>query len=182
MKKLLALILCLSMFLGSAAIAEEVELNKNVMEGKTDISMTIDHDDNNFVVVIPASVTIDTDKKEGSFDIVLKSGWKLVSSNGLRVRVKEFANGVATHATYNAFTLKNAEGKTVKYEIDYVKGSGGSTNYLTGSSYNTVDLIAVAKGNTNTADKKTTLKLRVPTLPTDPGVYTDTITFAITLY
>ena len=90
MKKLLAFILCLTMAMGAVAFAEEMtgtELNKDVLEGQTTVSLTIDPEANEFVVVIPASVTIDPDTKKGSAEIVLKSGWKLPTANGLQVKL-----------------------------------------------------------------------------------------------
>ena len=62
MKKLLAFVLCLMLAMSSVAVAGEVtELNKDVMEGSTNVSLTIDPDANQFVVVIPATVSIDPD-------------------------------------------------------------------------------------------------------------------------
>lgn len=185
MKKLLAFILCLTMAMGTVAFAEEVtgtELNKDVLEGSTNVSLTIDPDANSFVVVIPASVTIDPETKYGYFDVVLKAGWKLVSSNSLKVKIKGFANT----PTSNNFQLKNAEGTTANYSLGY---SGYSTaisdsndyTYFSVSSYSSTSLITVSKSTSTSADKAASLKLYVPTLPTEPGEYTDTITFAITL-
>lgn len=199
MKKLfvLALILCLSMILCSAALAQETELDKNTLEGTTKVSLTIDHNENSFVVVIPASVTIDPETKMGTFDITLESGWQLISSNGLTVRIKEFANGVdksSSSTDYDIFTLKNSVGETVKYEIeakfDYSYDYGTSYvklhNYTQSSpyyspSYNN-NLISVSKETSNETDRTASLKLNVPKLPTNPGEYTDTITFSVNLY
>ena len=139
--------------------------------------------------VIPAAVTIDPETQNGKLDVVLKSGWKLISSNGLCIRIKGFANEISTTVDDKAaFTLKSSEGKSVKYGINY-KNSSGNIITLTGKDYasyfykyNVVNLIDVNKASSNTADIKNSLNLYVPTLPTDPGVYTDTITFGITLY
>lgn len=187
MKKLLACILCLSMMLGAAALAAETELNRDVLEGTTHVSLTVDPDANSFVVVIPASVTIDEETQEGSFDVTLKSGWKLVSSNGLRVRIKEFANS----SNSSSFVLKNSDGSTGSYSLSAKAAGSSSWMSLCRSSgslasgwanYTTYDLIDVEKGDSTESDQTATLKLRVPTLPTAPGEYTDTITFGITLY
>lgn len=194
MKKLLALLLCLSMVLGTTAYAAETELNKDVLEGQTTLSLTIRPEDNEFVVVIPATVEIDPETKSGSFNVVLKAGWKLPSANGLQVRIKEFANGVDNSST--PFTLKDSEGTTVKYEMS-VKGTNfsrfislmnrdvsekdGQSTVYSAFDYKTLNLISISKSTANTTDIKTQLKISVPTLPTTPGEYTDTITFAITL-
>lgn len=191
MKKLLALILCLSMALVSVAFATETELNKDVMEGQTTVSLTIAPEANEFVVVIPATVTIDPETQEGTLDVTLKAGWKLVSSNSLKVRIKEFENGIRSGTSYDMFTLTTVTGATASYRI-YPKRATSSSysetplnnrNY-TGTPnlyWEEYNLISITKATANTADQKASLKLKVMTLPTEPGEYSDTITFAITL-
>lgn len=191
MKKLLALILCLSMSLGTTAFATETELNKDVLEGQTTVSLTIAPEANEFVVVIPATATIDPETQEGTLDIVLKAGWKLASSNALKVRIKEFANGVKSGTAYDMFTLKTVTGSTASYRIypkratssSYSEAPLNSDNYVgTPNQYwGAYNLISITKATDNTADQTASLKLKVMTLPTEPGEYTDTITFAVTL-
>ena len=200
MKKLLmlALALCLSMTVCASALAESKEMNKDVLEGSTEVSLTIDHEQNSFVVVIPAAVTIDPETKTGYLEVVLKSGWKLVSSNSLSVAMKGFANGVkeSSSATdYSIFTLKDSDGSTVRYQISSARSSNTAYTKLhnytyrnsNGSTSNNIypnyddSLISVGQSYSNTEDIKATLKLDVSSLPTKPGVYTDTITFGITL-
>ena len=183
----------------SAAFAEEVtSLNKDVMEGNTNVSLTIDPEDNSFVVVIPASVTVDPETKEGYMDIVLQAGWKLPSANGLNVRIKEFANGPKANHAPNSdsptefLTMKNAEESIAKYAIS-LKAVGKDTytklyNWFdTGATPDTTrywkqrNLIHVERDDSNTEDLTANLMLYVPELPTDPGEYTDTITFVINL-
>ncbi|MBE5809302.1 MAG: hypothetical protein E7318_00025 [Clostridiales bacterium] len=179
MKKLLALILCLCLSLGAVAFA--TELNKDVLEGQTTVSLTVDPDENSFVIVIPASVTVDIGTQEGTFDIVLKAGWKLVSANGLKVRIKKFANGTFSNSGDNDFMLKGNNGGTAYYELSYKKSTSTSYIPLTYVQWDDTELISVKKGDSNSTDYVTGLKIKVPTLPTTPGVYTDVITFAVTL-
>ena len=197
MKKLVALLLCMCLLATSAAFAEEVtSLNKDVMEGNTNVSLTIDPEDNSFVVVIPASVTVDPVTQEGYMDIVLKAGWKLPSSNGLNVRIKEFANGPKADSGVtagNTYFLKlvNSEEQSANYRIAYsnLKSSeatgynylGNNNEYSTMPYWKTKDLIHVDRTDSNAEDIYTSLRISVPTLPTDPGEYTDTITFVINL-
>lgn len=191
MKKLMALMLCLSMVFGTVAFAAENELNKDVMEGQTTVSLTIAPEANEFVVVIPATVTIDPETQEGTLDVTLKAGWKLVSSNSLKVRIKEFENGIRSGTAYDMFTLTTVTGATASYRI-YPKAATSSSysetalnnrNY-TGTPnlyWEEYNLISITKATANTADQTASLKLKVMTLPTEPGEYSDTITFAITL-
>jgi len=179
MKKLLALILCLCLSLGAVAFA--TEMNKDVLEGQTTVSLTVDPDENSFVVVIPASVTVDIGTQEGTFDIVLKAGWKLVSANGLKVRIKQFANGVIDSSGYNDFKLTGNNGGFAWYSLSYKGPSSTSFSNLTYSNWDSTVLIYAKKGDSNSTDYVTDLKIKVPTLPTTPGVYTDVITFAVTL-
>lgn len=194
MKKLLAFILCLTMAMGAVAFAEEVtgtELNKDVLEGQTTVSLTVNPEDNEFVVVIPASVTIDPSTKEGTFDVVLKSGWKLVSCNGLRVRIKEFANGVAKEAPY--FTLKNSDGTSVGYSIYQTSPTssrrvwlGLETAYPSGSDdhkakWDEHNVVYVTRTQSNQTDVTKNYCILLSKLPTEPGEYTDIITFSIEL-
>ena len=190
MKKLLAFFLCLSMLLGAVAFAEEVkELSKEVMEGQTTVSLAISPEDNEVVVVIPATVEIEPTTQYGEVAITLKSGWKLVSVNELKVRIKEFANGASTStSTSRLFKLKNAEGTTASYEIYYKLDtmSTYSTQAFnavpTGDNYwPTKNLIKVTKSTSTANDRTASLKVNVPVLPTEPGEYTDVITFAIVL-
>lgn len=191
MKKLLAFFLCLSMLLGAVAFA--TELNKEVMEGQTTVSLTIDPEANEFVIVIPATVEIDPETKKGESEIVLKAGWKLISSNTLTVNLKSAANGVYDKSlTYDDhFTLMNADGVKASYTIAAKTWSGGNfDNLYSGNTSDIYDdanywknkkLIEVSKSSPNTEDKVCLIRFTLPKLPTEPGVYTDVLTFAVTL-
>lgn len=187
MKKLLMMVLALCLCMTVCASALAVELNKNTLEGSTNISMKIDHDQNSFVVVIPASVTIDPETKTGEFDITLESDWKLISSNSLNVRIKEFANGTTGASYVNAttyFLLKNSKGDQARYTIRCKTPGASAYGNMFDNNYNpwrTTDLISVSKNSSNEEDRTASLKLEVETLPTSPGEYTDVITFAVVL-
>jgi len=194
MKKLFALLLSLSMLLGAVVFAEEMTvLNKDVLEGQTTVSLTIDPEDNEFVVVIPATADVDAVSKTYEGQIVLKSGWKLASCNGLSVKLKASQNYkgpfdfVISSGGY--WHLVSEAGKSAQYAIA-VKPAGESSwraldaydNRGTGSSFWTkVELINVSRSDDNSVDTVCDIRFRVPTLPTEPGVYTDVLTFAITL-
>lgn len=192
MKKLLAFFLCMSMLLGAVAFA--TELGVDALEGQTTVSLTIDPESNEFVVVIPATVEIDPETKKGESQIVLKSGWKLVSCNGLVVKIKSSQNYTGSVdfliSSGGYWKLKNEESKSAQYAIAVKQP--GETTYTrlnayegrTGTDSNfwtKVELINVARTDDNTADTVCDVRFTVPTLPTDPGVYTDVLTFAVTL-
>lgn len=191
MKKLLAFFLCLSMLLGAVAFA--TELGVDALEGQTTVSLTIDPESNEFVVVIPATVEIDPETKQADSQIVLKSGWKLISCNGLTVRIKSSQNYngpfdfVISSGGY--WKLKNGNGKTAQYangvkpnDADAMRALDAYDNRGTGPYFWTsVDLINVSFTDDNSVDTVCDIRFKVPTLPTDPGVYTDVLTFAVTL-
>ena len=191
MKKLLAFFLCLSMLLGAVAFA--TELGTDAMEGQTTVSLTISPEDNEFVVVIPATAEIDpmTQKYEGQ--LILKSGWKLVSCNGLVVKIKSSANHTADYDFIRGdgdyWKMKNADGNLAYYAI-HAKPAGESSwtgldaynNNGTGYKYFTkFELINVTRSSDNTVDTICDIRFKVTDMPTNPGVYTDVLTFAVTL-
>lgn len=189
--KTLALLVCM-LTIASVAFAEEgeIQLDRNTMTGVTEVSLTVDNSADSFIVVIPSKVTIDPKTQYGYGDIVLKSGWELVSVNGLKVRLSAAANGIGTGESsggsitgevYQNFTLKSAEGNTATYAIksskhQYPFTAGTKTVY--GAKYKTADLISVVKGDDNQKDNACKLTFYVNKMP-DAGVYTDTLTFSI---
>lgn len=177
MKKLLALILCLCLSLGAVAFA--TELNKDVLEGQTTVMLTIDPEDNEFVVVIPATVEIDPETREGFGSIVLKAGWKLPSCNSLSVRLKSAKNGVGSSSGSAGadFYMKNENGTKARYRIisDRI---GGQLNHVGWESKN---FISVSSSGSSTSDIVCDIEFSMTSLPTEPGVYTDVLTFAVVL-
>ena len=85
--KALALLVCM-LTIASAAFAEdgEIQLDRNTMTGVTEVSLTVDNSADSFIVVIPSKVTIYPKTQYGYGDIVLKSGWELISVNSLKVK------------------------------------------------------------------------------------------------
>lgn len=176
------------------AAAFATELGVDALEGQTTVSLTIDPESNEFVVVIPATVEIDPETKQADSQIVLKSGWKLISCNGLTVRLKSSQNYSGTidmlltsgaywdminennrHASY-AIAVK-PHGETSYTSLNAYKGTSGTINNF----WTYVDLINVARTDDNSTDTVCDIRFKVPTLPTAPGVYTDVLTFAVTL-
>ena len=208
MKKMLSLLLALTLILTAAfALAEgetepaettepapTLELDRNTMTGTTEVSLTVDKSMDSYTVIIPSKVTIDPKPQYGYGDVVLKAGWELVTFNRLKVQLTEAENGISDNY-YNTpsslsysdsylqyfmnFTLKN-ETKNAYYAI---KASNlpwpfSKTRHNNGTPYEE-PLISVSKGNANTSDKVSKLTFYVKTMPVDPGVYTDTLTFSI---
>lgn len=180
MKKLLAFILCLTMAMGTVAFAEEVtgtELNKDVLEGQTTVSLTIRPEDNEFVVVIPATVEIDPETSLGKADIVLKAGWKIPSANSLHVHLVNAKNGIEKTVDGRArFYLKDEADNEHYYSIRRTT-SGFPLEYHE-EGYR---LLSVYKNGDSTRDAATSLEFRVTNLPQAPGVYTDVLTFAVVI-
>ena len=196
--KTLALLVCM-LTIASAAFAEdgEIQLDRNTMTGVTEVSLTVDNSADSFIVVIPSKVTIDPKTQYGYGDIVLKSGWELISVNSLKVKLSAAANGVgdgmyySSSATsvnvnvgeYQNFKLKSAEGNIATYAIksnkhDFPFTAGTTTTYYRGTNYKTANLISVVKGGDNKNDSVCKLTFYVKKMP-DAGVYTDTLTFSI---
>ena len=164
----------------------------------------MDSSADSYTFSIPASVTIDPVTQYGYGTVTLKSGWTLVSVNGIKLNISNVANGVnngykkssigdfeITSAEYQNFTLTTADGETATYAIQ-ASGlkpfalqansytiSNGST-YVCSTAYDHT-LINAEKGGDNTTDQTCELTFYVQTMPA-AGVYTDTITFAITTY
>ena len=198
--KTLALLVCM-LTIASMAFAEEgeIQLDRNTMTGVTEVSLTVDNSADTYIVVIPSKVTIDPKTQYGYGDIVLKSGWELISVNKLRVKLSAAANGVGTGHGYSSsyasshdvtkegyqnFKLKSAEGNTATYAIKsskenypFTAGTSTSSGYY-GVDYKTANLISVVKGGDNKNDSVCKLTFYVGKMP-DAGVYTDTLTFSI---
>ena len=150
MKKLLTLLIALTLVgLSAFALAEDdpaaepgetaesaqtLELDRNTMTGTTEVSLTVDRSMDSYTVVIPSKVTIDPKTQYGYGDVVLKSGWELVASNNLQVRLMGAENGInsgrayglkqsadfsniSSSTSYLNFQLKNDDNKTVSYAI-----------------------------------------------------------------
>ena len=189
--KALALLVCM-LTIASMAFAEdgEIQLDRNTMTGVTEVSLTVDNSADTYIVVIPSKVTIDPKTQYGYGDIVLKSGWELISVNSLTVRLSAAANGIGTggnsvesvaNGSYQNFTLKSAEGKTATYAIASSQHNNKPfTAYSNGYGiyYKTANLISVVKGGDNQKDNVCKLTFYVQKMP-DAGVYTDTLTFSI---
>lgn len=199
MKKFTALILSLilSCSFTLALSEEEIELDRLNPTGETTVTMRVDNARDTYIVVIPSKVEIDPVTQYGTGTIMLKSGWQLISINGLDVKLTAAENGIGsgyvnnissspvTESRYQNFKMKNASGNTVTYAI---KPSGfnypltGSSVYPLNSSYGSGfyknSLISITKGGDNSSDRTCTLTFYVQTMP-PAGVYTDTLTFSI---
>lgn len=177
---------------GSALAAGTTDLDKSVTTGTTTVSLNVDSSADSYTFTIPAAVTIDPATQRGEGVVTLKAGWELVSVNGISIAISKAANGVvncySNTAIFNSqnfqnFKLINDAGSIATYGI---KASTHrypmADQSLSGSFYSTAytdSLIEVRKGGDNTVDKTSTLEFYVHVMP-EAGVYTDTLTFAIT--
>ena len=188
----------------TAEPAQTLELDRNTMTGTTEVSLTVDRSMDSYTVVILSKVTIDPKTQYGYGDVVLKAGWELVSVNSLKVQLSGAENGIADNyiaigssttysdaylkdSSFQNFKLKNEnkmanyaiKASTVSWPFAKTSRSGGAySSYHYSSAYDT-NLLSVAKGGDNTEDKICSLTFYVKNMPADPGVYTDTLTFAI---
>ena len=200
MKKFTALILSLilSCSFTLALSEEDIELDRLNPTGETTVTMRVDNARDTYIVVIPSKVEIDPVTQYGYGTITLKSGWQLISVNGLDVRLTEAENGIGggysdssssiTTSSYQNFKMKTSSGNTVSYAIKPSNFSGpmhnSGTHYVSGYGTTTHtqnylnNLISVNKGGDNSNDKTCTLTFYVQTMP-PAGVYTDTLTFSI---
>ena len=198
MKKIIALAMALALALSfTPALSEEeentIELDRLNKTGNTTVTMTVDSARDSYIVVIPSTVEIDPVTQYGEAAITLKSGWVLISVNGLDVKLTGAENGIGagvyninlpypvTHSSYQNFKMKSASEDFVTYAIKPSNFSApmhsmnNNNNYL---GYYLDSLISVDKGGDNTEDQTCTLTFYVATMPPE-GVYTDTLTFTI---
>lgn len=191
MKKLLALVSVLYLMTVCTAFADgEIELDSTVTTGTTTVTMNMDSVVDNYTFTIPASVSIDPVTQYGYGTVSLKAGWELNAANGVEIAIASAANQVNNiynsgyaleDASAQIFTLVDAEGNKVKYGI---RADGISSTYaLSGSNtskyYYKKPLISVLKGGDNQEDILCALTFYVRTAPAN-GVYSDTLTFAVT--
>ena len=193
----------------TAEPAETLELDRNTMTGTTEVSLTVDRSMDTYTVIIPSKVTIDPKTQYGYGDVVLKAGWELVSVNSLKVQLSGAENGIADNfyinttsfeytnsllPYYQNFKLKNSD-KTVPYAIKastvswpYTKtnhngrgyyGISSTERYGYGAAYDTAMITISKKNSSNTEDIVSNMVFYVKDMPTDPGIYTDTLTFSI---
>ena len=166
MKKLLALVLASVLLLGvPVAYGEESETHTDrIVESPTTVSLTIDESLDSFVVVIPATLVVDPTTKTGSMEVTLQANWQLVSSQSLGVWLQKSANGRS---------LVSNDGVSVGYTLAF---SGSANGEWDGKPK---QLIMAPKAGDKSQPITVTLTVTVESLPTK-GVYTDTLTFAIT--
>ncbi len=181
-----------------------IELDRNTMIGNTEVSLTVDRSQDTFVVVIPSKVTIDPKTQYGYGDLVLKAGWELVSVNSLTVKLTSAENGIgiATNSSSGQyllpenFRLKTEDGKAASYSVHPVingsayypftsksgshsSGSSSNSSVYYGSDINTFQLFYIIKSYDNTIDRTCEMVFHINTMPSEPGIYTDTLTFSI---
>lgn len=195
MKRIAALMIALMLVCSfSIAMSEEVvELDRLTTTGTTSVSLTVNNSRDTYIVVIPSKVEIDPVTQYGEGTITLKSGWQLISVNGLDVKLTEAENGILdgrntksssiTCTEFQNFKMKSEDGNTVTYAI---QPSGKypltAVNYTSSTfSYYKTNLITISKGGDNSIDKTCTLTFYVEKMP-PAGVYSDTLTFAIITY
>ena len=201
----LVLACCFALAAGEEGTEEVVELNRLTTTGSTTVTMTVNNNRDSYIVVIPSKVEIDPVTQYGEGTITLKSGWTLISVNGLDVKLTKAANGVGTGIStssygstpsnditnnyFQNFTMKSDTGDAVTYAIMpsnntpfTANSNAGGYSYSNnirygGTMYNT-SLISVNKGGDNSTDQSVTLTFYVKTMP-PAGIYSDTLTFSI---
>ena len=205
MKKIVALALAWMLICTVMAASSEeiIQLDGNTMTGNTTVSLTVDNSSDTYIVVIPSRVVIDPKTQYGEGTITLRSGWELISINGLDIKLTAAENGIGqgspraessspalndiTNASYQNFYMKTSTDKTVSYAIQpndrmpltaYENAGSYGSGYRNGGSLYSDSLISVNKGGDSTEDKSCTLTFYVRTMP-EAGVYTDTLTFSI---
>lgn len=168
MKRFLALILSICLLMGfCAAEATTITGDGEGASGETLVSLTIDRSLDSYTVIIPPTVVIDTVTEEGEMDVVLESGYKLISGNKIKVTVSS-ANGckLINEDNSNSWVYK-----LTYYEENMPHWIGSAGQFK---------IIEVTKTSDATIDHSITLYPKVDGLPT-AGVYTDTLTFTVTV-
>lgn len=183
MKKLMAVLLIATLLCAVLpAYADDIELDGNTQTGETRISLTIDRSLDKYTFVIPSDVTIDPETKSGSFTVTLKAGFELIACNSISIALASAANGIKKDMGA-AFTLVDSEtGKTASYTIYFdgknlcEKTDSAATGY---TNFNCV-AISATKATPTTNDIEAVYSISLNTLPSE-GVYTDTLTFKVTV-
>ena len=187
----LALVCCFALAAGEET-EETIELDRLTTTGNTTVTMTVNNNRDTYIVVIPSKVEIDPVTQYGEGTITLKSGWTLISVNGLDVKLTAAANGIADYyensfdvSKFQNFKMISDEGNAVYYAI--VPSNLGkplslynhyySSTTIFSYQYNT-NLISINKGGDNSEDQSCTLKFSLKTMP-PAGIYYDTLTFSI---
>ena len=184
MKKIIALAMALALALSFApALSEEeentIELDRLNKTGNTTVTMTVDSARDSYIVVIPSTVEIDPFTQNCRAEITLKSGWVLISVNGLDVKLAAAENGIGNNtgsyypSSFMNFQMRSATDDFVRYAIN-----PSSFNMPIHSGNSTNALISVDKYGDNTEDISCVLWFYVQKMPPE-GVYTDTLTFTI---
>lgn len=166
MKKLLALVLASVLLLGvPVAYGEEYSGWAAWTQSPTStITMEVTADDDSFVIVIPATLTVDVGTMTGSMTVTLQAGYQLYTRS-LAVHIKADENGLY---------LVNSEAEhSVAYTVNVETPSGS----VAWDGSRSQGLFMVGTGTKN-SDTTATITVTVTERPWS-GTYTDTLTFMV---
>lgn len=162
MKKTLSLLLALCLLCAGAALAEENQLTPDQQTGTTTVTYTVEEKPSEFVVTIPANVSIPQGATSATMQISIDAGSTLATGETLAITLESSANN---------FALKHADqADTLSYTVRQ-----GGENVVAGGK-----ILTWNQGEAIPSAAELTLTVESSEGHT-PGEYTDTLTFKATL-
>ena len=162
MKKLICLLLTLSLLCAGVALAD-TEITTDGGTGSTTVTYTVPEAQTGYTVIIPPSVSIPQGETSATMQISIGTGSTLESGKTLSVKLESSANG---------FKLQLAEGsETISYKVEkdsQAVNAGGEVLSWTG-------------GEVIPAAATLTMALTESTGGKTAGDYSDTLTFKLSV-
>lgn len=163
MKKILSLILTLCLLCSVIALAETSELNQSTSSGETVLTYTVAEsvDTTSYVVTIPSGIRFGTDGT-ASGTITIGANPVLADGKGLQITMT------------SDYKLEKYGDASVTIPYAYVDGNDTTTTEspLTICTY---------AASLLTAEKTVPLNFELTMFTTDAGIYSDTITFTVSV-
>ncbi|MBR3796538.1 MAG: hypothetical protein IKK34_11040 [Clostridia bacterium] len=167
MKKIIAIVLSLCLLCCAAALAESTNITPDSQSTSATVTYTITAKDE-YTIVIPPSITIDSDTKTGSFTVKLLAGASLVSGNEMNIKMM---------STKNDFKLMDEAGNAVAYKIQ-ARGLTWDAN----SDLGTTGKVLMSAYNFPTTEDKTSDPVTLTvTGGGQAGTYSDQLNFAVSI-
>lgn len=173
MKKILSLILCISLVMCMATPAFATEATPY---GTTVVSLEVDSSLESYTLTIPATVTISPETKSGSVDVSL-SDVTLVWTE--RISVYMFASNAKTDGK-GSYLVNSETGKTIHYNLTspygqyYDKIDEIYDFHVAGAQWDDLHTEVFCSGGS--------IELTVDGTYPGSGTYTDTLTFYVKVY
>jgi len=165
MKKIVALALALCLLSGVVAYAD---LTADSPTASTTVSYTITAKDE-YTVVIPPAITIDSETKTGAFTVNVLAGAELVTGNELNIKLM---------STTNNFKLTDEAGNAIAYTVK----RGTLTPWSSNSDLGTTGKVLMSVYSFPTTVDMTSDTITITAGTGGPaGTYSDQLNFAVSI-